>query len=55
MRNFKLPSSLDCAIEMYIIISMDESMLFGVGYHGWLIATNDEDICMAGGGPYDGS
>jgi hypothetical protein len=54
MRNSNLPSGLDCEIEVDIIIATDGSVLFGVGYHSWLVATKDEDILMAGGGPDDG-
>jgi hypothetical protein len=38
-----------------IIIATDGSVMFGVGYHSWLVATTDEDILMAGGGPDDGA
>jgi hypothetical protein len=55
MQHFKLSSYLDCTMEVDIIIAMDGSVLFGVGYHSWLIATTDEDILMAGGGPDDGA
>jgi hypothetical protein len=39
---------------MDIIVATDYSVLFGVGYHGWIIATRDEQILMSGGGPNDG-
>jgi hypothetical protein len=55
MRHFQLPTHLDCTMEVDIIIAMDESVLFGVGYQVWLIATTDEEILMAGGRPYDGA
>jgi hypothetical protein len=55
MRHFKLSSHLDCTMEVDIIIATDGTVLFGVGYHRWLIATTDEDILMAGGGPDDGA
>jgi hypothetical protein len=37
-------------MEVDIIIATDGSVLFGVGYHSWLIATTDEEILMTGGG-----
>jgi hypothetical protein len=39
---------------MDIIVATDGSFLFGVGYHGYIIATRDEQILLSGGGPYDG-
>jgi hypothetical protein len=37
-----------------LIIATDGSVLFGVGYHGWVLATKDEKIIRRGGAPYDG-
>jgi hypothetical protein len=37
-----------------LIISTDGSVLFGVGYHGWVLATKDETILLHGVGPDDG-
>jgi hypothetical protein len=37
-----------------LIVAKDGSVLFGVGYHSWVIATSDEDILITGGGPDDG-
>jgi hypothetical protein len=53
MIDVQLPEGLEFAIEVDIIIAMDGSFLFGVGYHRWLVATKD-GILMAVGGPYDG-
>jgi hypothetical protein len=39
---------------MGIIVAMGGSVLFGVGYHGWIIATRDEQILPSGGGLGDG-
>jgi hypothetical protein len=32
----------------------DGSVTFGVGYHSWVVATEDKDILLQGGGPDDG-
>jgi hypothetical protein len=37
--------------EVDLIIATDGSVLFGVGYHSWILATETEDILLAGGGP----
>jgi hypothetical protein len=34
-----------------IIIATDGSVSLGVGYHSWVVATEDEDILLQGGGP----
>jgi hypothetical protein len=37
-----------------IIIATDGSVNFGVGYHSWVVATEDEDILLQVGGPDNG-
>jgi hypothetical protein len=37
-----------------IIIATDGSATLGVGYHSWVVATEDEDILLQGDGPDDG-
>jgi hypothetical protein len=37
-----------------IIIATDGSVSFGVGYHSWVVATEDEDILLQGAGPDEG-
>jgi hypothetical protein len=37
-----------------LIIATDGSVLFGVGYHGWVLATKEEKILLRWGGPDDG-
>jgi hypothetical protein len=48
------PRGWDITEPKYIIVAMDRSVLFGVGYHIWVIVTSDEDILLTGGGPDDG-
>jgi hypothetical protein len=50
-----LPADLDCTKPTDLIIATEESVLFGVGYHRWLIATKTEQVILRGGGPDDGS
>jgi hypothetical protein len=37
-----------------IVIATDGSVTLGVGYHSWIVATEEEDIPLQGGGPDDG-
>jgi hypothetical protein len=50
-----LPTSLSFDINepVDLIIATDGSVLFGVGYHGWVLATKYETILLLGGGPDD--
>jgi hypothetical protein len=48
---FQTPRQWDITTEVDLIIATDGSVLFGVGYHIWILATETEDILLAGGGP----
>jgi hypothetical protein len=48
------PMGWDATEPKDLIVATDVSVLFGVGYHIWVIATSDEDILFTGGGPDDG-
>jgi hypothetical protein len=48
---FQTPRQWDATKEVDLIIATDGSVLLGVGYHSWIIATESEDILLAGGGP----
>jgi hypothetical protein len=50
-----LPEDFDCTEPTDFIVATDRPVLFGVGYHSWLIATKTEQILLRGGGPNDGS
>jgi hypothetical protein len=50
-----LPSDFDCTAPTDLIIATYGSVLFGVGYHSWLIVTKTEQVILRGGGPDDGS
>jgi hypothetical protein len=51
-----LPTRLpfDLYEPVYLIISTYRPVLFGVVYHGWVLATNDDINLPRGGGPDDG-
>jgi hypothetical protein len=50
----RTPPGWDPITPVNIIIATDGSVTLGVGYHSWVIATEDEDILLQGGGPDDG-
>jgi malic enzyme len=40
--------------EQNLIVATDGSVVFGVGYHSWVVATDNEKVLLKGGGPGDG-
>jgi hypothetical protein len=50
----RTPTGWDPTIPVNIIIATDGSVTLGVGYHSWIVATEEEDIILQGGGPDDG-
>jgi hypothetical protein len=40
------PAGWDSTAPVNIIIATDGSVTFGVGYHNWVVATDDEDILL---------
>jgi hypothetical protein len=46
-----LPANFDCTEPTDLIVATYGSVLFGVGYHNWLISTKDEHTLLQGGGP----
>jgi hypothetical protein len=49
-----MPTGWDTIEQKYFIVATDLLVLFGVGYHSWVIATYDEEILFTVSGPYDG-
>jgi hypothetical protein len=47
------PTPFDFDEPADLIIATDGSVLFGVGYHGWVLATKEETILLRGGGGAD--
>jgi hypothetical protein len=47
-------SGWDPTIPVNISTATDGSVTLGVGYHSWIVATEEEDILLQGGGPDDG-
>jgi hypothetical protein len=46
------PFDLDESVDL--IIATDGSVIFGVGYHGWVLETKEETLILRGGGHNDG-
>jgi malic enzyme len=40
--------------EQDLIVATNGSVVFGVGYHSWVVATDKEKVILKGGGPDDG-
>jgi hypothetical protein len=40
--------------EHDIIVATDGSVVFGVRYHSWVVAMENEKLLLKGGSPYDG-
>jgi hypothetical protein len=40
--------------EQNLIVATDGSVVFGVGYHSWVVAMDIEKVLLKGGGPDDG-
>jgi hypothetical protein len=50
-----LPADFDPTEPQDLIVAMNGSILFDVGYHSWIVSTKDEDIIVSRGGPDDGA
>jgi hypothetical protein len=50
-----LPEHFDCTEPTDLIVATGRSVLFGVGYHSWLVSTKMELLILRGAGPDDGS
>jgi hypothetical protein len=49
-----MPDNWDSNEPRDLLVAMDGSVVFGVGYHSWVITTMDEKVILSGGGPDDG-
>jgi hypothetical protein len=49
-----VPNGMDVTVDQDIIVAMVGSVVFGVGYHRWVVATDKEQVLMTGEGPDDG-
>jgi hypothetical protein len=51
----QLPTTWDATKPVDIIVATYVSVLFGDGYHSWILALDNEEIITSGGGPDDGT
>jgi hypothetical protein len=49
-----MPENWDSNEPRDLLVATDGSVVFGVGYHSWVITTTDEKVMLSGGGPDDG-
>jgi hypothetical protein len=54
MIELDIPNGMDVTVDQDIIVAMDGSVVFGVGYHSWVVTTYKEHVLLMGGGPDDG-
>jgi hypothetical protein len=45
---------MDVTEEQDIIVATDGSVVFGVGYHSYVVAMDNDQVLLTGSGPYDG-
>jgi hypothetical protein len=48
-----VPENWDINEPRDLLVATDGSIVFGVGYHSWVITTTDEKVILSGGGPDD--
>jgi hypothetical protein len=51
----QLPNEWDAKTLVNIIIETDGAVIFGVGYHSWILTLDNEEIIASRGGPDDGA
>jgi hypothetical protein len=49
-----VPNGMDVTVDQDIIVDTDGSVVFGVGYHIWVVATDKAQVLLMEGGPDDG-
>jgi malic enzyme len=54
MPDLELLNGTEETEEKYLIVATDGSVVFGVGYHSWVIATDNEKVLLKGGCLDDG-
>jgi hypothetical protein len=55
IHEIELPNGMDVTEEQDIIVTTDISVVFGVEYHSWAVATeNEQELLMGGGADYGG-
>jgi hypothetical protein len=54
IQTLDMPMGCDTTGPKDLIVATDRSVLFGVGYHTWVITTSEEEILITGGGTDDG-
>jgi hypothetical protein len=50
-----IPEQWDIMEPRDIVVASDGLVVFGIGYHSWVVSTKDKQILLSGGGPDDGN
>jgi hypothetical protein len=45
-----VPNGMDITEDQDIMVATDGSVVFGVGYHSWVVATDNDQVLLTGGG-----
>jgi hypothetical protein len=48
-----IPNEMDVTVYQDIIVAADRSVVFGVGYHSWVLEIDKEQVLLTGGVPDD--
>jgi malic enzyme len=46
----EVQNGMEVTEKKYIIVATDGSVVIGVGYHGWVVTTDNKQVPMMGGG-----
>jgi hypothetical protein len=52
--DLELLNGTEATEQQDLIVATDGSVVFGVGYHSWVVATDNEKVLVKGGGLDDG-
>jgi hypothetical protein len=54
MPELDVPNEMDVTVDQEIIVATEGAVVFGVGYHSWVVATGKDQVLLMGGVSDDG-